>query len=296
MSAKAECYLLVLVFEIFILLLLAEKWKPHQKLAKQHLWQSFQTNASAFLFNNLVMNALSMSSLLLVAQKYAHYGLLSGLHDTPLKWTLCFVLLDLAVYGWHYIGHKSDTLWRLHKIHHSDKVLHVTTGLRFHVFDQMLEAIVKGLCIVAIGVEARVVILCEIARMLFVLFHHANVTVPGEKWLSRIIITPSLHRVHHSTRRLEHDSNYGIVLAVWDIIFLTRKEMLPWKYGLEVLEARNLLQLFSLVFVTERRFASVLHLLPTNEAGYAERLARDVRGVYGAPVGKMLHSTESLPQ
>ncbi len=282
MSISAEGFLLVLVSAIFALLLMAEKRRPYQKLANARLWQSFHTNASAFLFNNFVMSGLSVSSLFFLAQNYAHHGLLSGLQDGLLKWALCFVLLDFAVYGWHFLGHKSERLWRLHKIHHSDKVLHVTTGLRFHVFDQLLEAVVKGLCIVTIGVEAHVVILCEIIRMLFVLFHHANVAVPGEKWLSRIIITPSLHRVHHSTRRLEHDSNYGIVLAVWDIIFGTRKELLPRKYGLEVMEARNLLQLVSLAFLTERHFARVLHLLPSKEEGCIDRLVLDAKGGNGA--------------
>jgi sterol desaturase/sphingolipid hydroxylase (fatty acid hydroxylase superfamily) len=115
-------------------------------------------------------------------------------------------------------------------------------------------------------------VLCEIARMLFVLFHHANIAIPGERYLSYVIITPSLHRTHHSTRRSEHDSNYGIVLAIWDILFRTSKEVEPKSIGLELIEAQNLLQLFSLAFLTERRLARVLHLLPRKSRHVSQRI------------------------
>lgn len=283
MGGSVEGYLLAIVLGAFALLLLMEKRRPYKQFAKRGLKQSATTNTSAFLFNNLVMNALSVSSLLLVAQNYSRHGLLNDLDDGPLKWALCFVMFDFAVYGWHFLGHKSERLWRLHKVHHSDKSLHVTTGLRFHVFDQLLEVVVKCLCTIAIGVAAHVVVVCELVRMLFVLFHHANVSVPGERWLSYLVITPSLHRAHHSTQRSEHDSNYGIVLAVWDVLFGTRKELVPKQIGLEMIEARNLLQLFSLAFVTEHLFARVLHLLPRQAESRATRLHEDIAGGYETP-------------
>ena len=250
----------------FTLLLLLEKKRPYQKFGGSGLKRSFATNASAFVFNTLTMNVLSVTSLLVIAANYSHYGLLSGLPDNPLKWILSFVLFDFAVYVWHFLGHKSEGLWRFHKIHHSDKRLHVSTGLRFHVFDQFLEVIFKCLCTVVIGVEAHVVIVCELVRMLFVFFHHANLSLPGEKWLSYVVITPSLHRAHHSTLRSEHDSNYGIVLAIWDILFDTRKEVVPKQIGLDLIEAETFVQLFSLAFLTEWRFAKMLHLLPRQGA------------------------------
>ncbi|WP_363348779.1 sterol desaturase family protein [Methylocystis echinoides] len=265
MSAGVEGGLLVMAVGLFVILLLAEKMRPYKPVPTSSLRESFTTNASAFLFNNLVLNALSLSSLFVVAQRYGAHGLLHGLQDGPLKWALSFVFFDFAVYCWHFLGHKSERLWRLHKVHHSDKNIHVSTGLRFHVLDQLLEVGVKCIGVLAIGVTANVVVVCEIIRMFFVFFHHANVAVPGERWLSYLVITPSLHRVHHSTRRIEHDSNYGIVLAIWDMIFGTRKELAPEKFGLENVEATNILQLFSLAFVTEYYFARVLHLLPRAE-------------------------------
>ncbi|RTL88082.1 MAG: fatty acid hydroxylase family protein [Hyphomicrobiales bacterium] len=262
MSAGVEGGLLVLAVGLFLLLLIAEKRRPYRPTPTSSLRQSLTTNASAFLFNNLVMNALSLSSLFVVAQRYGSHGLLHGLDDGPMKLALSFVFFDFVVYCWHFLGHHSERLWRLHKVHHSDKIIHVSTGLRFHVLDQLLEVGVKCIAVMIVGVAAHVVVVCEIIRMFFVFFHHANVAVPGERWLSYLVITPSLHRAHHSTRRIEHDSNYGIVLACWDILFGTRKVLAPQEFGLENVEARNILQLFSLAFVTEHYFARVMHLLP----------------------------------
>ncbi|HET6377308.1 MAG TPA: sterol desaturase family protein [Methylocella sp.] len=261
-SSSIENYFFAVAAALFLLLLLIERWRPHTRHPSSRLKKSFSTNTMAFTFNSIVMNLLSVSSLLVVAENYSHHGLLSGMSDGLLKWIISFICFDFAVYAWHYFGHKSQFLWRLHKVHHSDKSFHVTTGLRFHVFDQLLEVIFKCICTIVIGVPAKIVFLCEIVRMLFVLFHHANATFPGEKWLSYIFITPSLHRVHHSALRAEHDSNYGIVLAVWDLIFRTRKELVPEKIGLELIEAEDFFQLFALAFLTERRLARVLHLLP----------------------------------
>ena len=259
----------------FALLLLVEKRRPYKKVAMTGLRRSFSTNTSAFLFNTLTMNVLSITSLLVIAANYSHYGLLSRFNDGMFKWIVSFILFDFAVYAWHFLGHKSEYLWRFHKIHHSDKSIHVSTGLRFHVFDQFVEVIFKCICTIIVGVDAHVVIVCELVRMLFVFFHHANVSMPGEKWLSYVVITPSLHRAHHSTLRSEHDSNYGIVLAIWDILFGTRKELVPKKIGLELVEAENFVQLFSLAFVTETRFARMLHLLPRLDATTAKRRAEN---------------------
>lgn len=251
---------------LFSLLLFMEVRHPYIKVVAKVLRQSYATNTSAFLFNNVIMSILSVSSLLVVAAEFSHYGLLGGLPDGAVKWVLSFVLFDFAIYAWHYAGHHSEFLWRFHKIHHSDKSFHVSTGLRFHVFDQLLEVVVKGICLVLIGINAPAVIVCEVLRMAFVLFHHSNLSFPGEKWLSYIIITPYLHRAHHSSLREEHDSNYGIVLSVWDLMFETRKEVVPKTIGLELIEANNLVQLFCRAFVTERRLARLLHKLPRHRS------------------------------
>lgn len=246
----------------FVLLLIIEKTKPYRQFSTKTYKESFVTNTTAFLVNNLILTALRASSLFLVAQQFAGYGLLSGLSNGPLKWLLAFAFFDLAIFIWHYASHKYEYLWRFHKVHHSDKCFNVSTGFRFHVFDLFLEIIYKCVFVVVIGVDAYLVLSIEIIELFFIFFHHANIRVPNEAAISQIIITPSLHRTHHSTLRSEHDSNYGIVLAIWDRMFGTRKELVPANIGLNLIEAENFIQLFSLAFITERKIRQLMGWIP----------------------------------
>lgn len=246
----------------FVLLLIIEKTKPHRRFSVGIYKDSFVTNTTAFLINNLILTVLKASSLFLIAQQFSGFGLLSGLDNGPVKWILAFAFFDLAIYVWHYCSHKYEYLWRFHKVHHSDKCFNVSTGFRFHVLDLLLEIVYKCLFVVAIGVDAYLVLSIEIIELFFIFFHHANIQVPNEDVISRVIITPNLHRTHHSTLRSEHDSNYGIVLAVWDRVFSTRKELVPANIGLDLIEADNFIQLFSLAFITERKIRQLFSLIP----------------------------------
>lgn len=246
----------------FILLLVIEKYKPYRNFPPKIYKESVVTNTTAFLINNIILAILRASSLFLVAQQFSYLGLLSGLENGPLKWILAFAFFDFAIYAWHVAGHKYEWLWRFHKVHHSDKSFNVSTGFRFHVFDLLLEIVYKCIFVVVIGVDAYLVLSIEIIELFFIFFHHANIRVPHEETISKYIITPYLHRTHHSTLRIEHDSNYGIVLAFWDRIFGTRKELVPANIGLDLIEAENFIQLFSLAFITERKIRQLLGLIP----------------------------------
>jgi sterol desaturase/sphingolipid hydroxylase (fatty acid hydroxylase superfamily) len=254
--------LFTLAMVAFVLLLVWERKKPFRKFPTDTNKHSLVTNTSAFLFNNLVLTVLKASSLFFVAQQFAGFGILHSMQEGPLKWLLVFALFDLAIYCWHFASHRYEWLWRFHKIHHSDKSFNVSTGFRFHVFDLLLEIVYKCLFVIVVGVNAYVVLSVEIVELFFIFFHHANIAVPGESQLSRWIITPALHRAHHSTLRREHDSNYGIVLSVWDRWFGTRLELVPQSIGLDLIEADNLVQLFSLAFITERKIKRLLSWLP----------------------------------
>lgn len=246
----------------FILLLIFEKVKPHILFSPKVYKESIVTNTTAFLINNIILTIIRASSLFLVAQQFSSIGLLSGFDNGPLKWLLAFAFFDFAIYVWHVAGHKYEWLWRFHKVHHSDKSFNVSTGIRFHVFDLLLEIVYKCVFVVVIGVDAYLVLSIEIIELFFIFFHHANIRVPHEQTISKYIITPSLHRTHHSTLRAEHDSNYGIVLAIWDRMFGTRKELVPANIGLDLIEAENFIQLFSLAFITERKIRQLLGLIP----------------------------------
>lgn len=246
----------------FLLLLVIEKKKPYRIFSKKVYKESIVTNTTAFLVNNVILTVLRASSLFLVAQQFASIGLLGGMQSGPIKWLLAFAFFDFAIYAWHVASHKYEWLWRFHKVHHSDKSFNVSTGFRFHVFDLLLEIIYKCIFVVVIGVDAYLVLSIEIIELFFIFFHHANIRVPNEQAISQYIITPCLHRTHHSTLRAEHDSNYGIVLSIWDRIFGTRKELVPANIGLDLIEAENFIQLFSLAFITEQKVKKLLGLIP----------------------------------
>lgn len=255
-------FLFALAMLAFALLLVIEKIKPYRHFPPKVYKESFITNTTAFLVNNLILTALKASSLFLVAQQFASHGLLSSLPNGPVKWLLAFALFDLAIYAWHFASHKYEWLWRFHKIHHSDKSFNVSTGFRFHVFDLLLEIIYKCIFVIVIGVNAYIVLSIEIIELFFIFFHHSNIRIPQEKIISQVIITPSVHRTHHSTLRAEHDSNYGIVLSIWDTMFNTRKDLVPEHIGLDLIEAENFVQLFSLAFITESKIRKLLGLIP----------------------------------
>jgi sterol desaturase/sphingolipid hydroxylase (fatty acid hydroxylase superfamily) len=254
--------LFALAFVAFIALVVLEKLRPYRRFANKVGKDSFMTNTYAFVFNNIILTALRATSLFYVAQQFSSHGLLSGMGNHPIKWLVTFLLYDLAIYFWHVISHKSIFLWRFHKVHHSDQSFNTTTGFRFHVFDLFLEILYKCLFVILIGVQANLVLAIESVQLFFIFFHHSNLTFDNEKKMSEFIITPYLHRTHHSTLRSEHDSNYGIVLAFWDKLFGTRKELVPEKIGLDIVVAENFLQLFALGFITERHIKKVLNIIP----------------------------------
>lgn len=222
----------LLLFLILFLCLVRELRIPWRIFPRQSLARSYTTNIVTFLFNDTVLSVLSLPSLFYVAENFSNHGLLSGMADSGWKWLLSFILLDFTMYIWHVANHKSGFLWRFHKVHHSDVTLNVTTGLRFHLGELLLTVLLKAGFIVAVGVEAHVMLMNELVLTSFVVFHHMNSSPWGERWLDFLFIMPRLHRLHHSVRREEHDHNYGGALAVWDYLFRTRCEGEPEAIGL----------------------------------------------------------------
>lgn len=136
---------------------------------------------------------------------------------------LSIVLLDLIIYGQHVVFHKVGFLWRLHRVHHSDKDLDATTGLRFHPFEILLSMAVKIGAVILLGVPLAAMIIFEVILNATSMFNHGNIYIPPalDRRLRLIIVTPDMHRVHHSVIRRETDSNYGFNLPWWDRLFHT---------------------------------------------------------------------------
>lgn len=240
--SAADCQTLT-VLGFFTVLLALEAASARTERRPAVYRQSYFANLGTFFLNDTLMSLLSVSSLWLVAEHYAHWGLLSGLPDPFWKAVLSFLLLDLTLYFWHRANHRFDWLWIFHKVHHSDPTMNVTTAFRLHFMEVLLTLLVKAAFIVVVGVDAALVLANEAIITVFVMFHHSNLSFRGERWLSHIAIVPLLHRVHHSTRREEHDHNYGFVFSVWDCLFGTLAETQPVRIGLSGIGGQNALQL-----------------------------------------------------
>jgi sterol desaturase/sphingolipid hydroxylase (fatty acid hydroxylase superfamily) len=136
---------------------------------------------------------------------------------------IAFVLLDFAIWLEHVASHKVPLFWRIHRMHHADTGFDVTTALRFHPLEIVLSMFWKALVIAAIGAPPLAVLVFEIVLNGSSMFNHANINLPLniDRLLRKVIVTPDMHRVHHSTVRRETDSNYGFNFAFWDRIFRT---------------------------------------------------------------------------
>ncbi|SHE95270.1 Sterol desaturase/sphingolipid hydroxylase, fatty acid hydroxylase superfamily [Litoreibacter ascidiaceicola] len=140
-----------------------------------------------------------------------------------LEVTLAILILDFAIWAQHLITHKVPLLWRLHQVHHADVDIDVTTAIRFHPVEIALSMLLKIGLVYLMGPAGVAVILFEIILNGTAMFNHANIKLP--LWLDAImrtvLVTPDMHRVHHSVHRTEHDSNYGFSLSIWDRMFRT---------------------------------------------------------------------------
>jgi sterol desaturase/sphingolipid hydroxylase (fatty acid hydroxylase superfamily) len=134
---------------------------------------------------------------------------------------LAFLALDAAIYWQHRLFHRLPLFWRLHRMHHSDLEFDATTGVRFHPVEILVSMLIKLVVVAALGAPIMAVILFEIALNASSMFNHGNLRLPlaFDRVLRRIVVTPDMHRVHHSTHRREHDSNYGFNLSWWDHLF-----------------------------------------------------------------------------
>jgi sterol desaturase/sphingolipid hydroxylase (fatty acid hydroxylase superfamily) len=133
------------------------------------------------------------------------------------------IALDLVIYTQHYVFHHVPVLWRLHRMHHADLDIDVTTGVRFHPLEILLSLAIKMAAVVALGIPALAVLIFEVLLNATSMFNHSNVALPLRldgiaRW---IVVTPQMHQVHHSIERAETDSNFGFNLPWWDRLFGT---------------------------------------------------------------------------
>lgn len=188
------------------------------------------------------------------------WGLLGRLDlPAPVAVAGSVVLLDLAIYLQHVMFHAVPALWRIHRVHHADQDFDVTTGIRFHPVEIVLSMGIKLGVIAALGPPALAVFLFELLLNATSMFNHGNVRLaaPLDRRLRWLIVTPEMHRVHHSVERDETDSNFGFNLPWWDRLLGTYREApraghRGMRLGVEELlrpEVRGLAELLALPFV-----------------------------------------------
>ena len=134
-----------------------------------------------------------------------------------------FVLLDLAIYAQHVLFHRVPVLWRLHRMHHADLELDVSSGGRFHPLEILLSMGLKMAVVALLGIAPLVVLVFEIALNALAMFNHGNLALPAalDRALRSVVVTPDMHRVHHSVVPAETNSNFGFNLTWWDRLFGT---------------------------------------------------------------------------
>jgi len=150
------------------------------------------------------------------------WGLLPLLQlSAPVTVIVAIVLLDLVIYWQHRLFHRVPLLWRLHRVHHADRNLDVSSGLRFHPLEIILSLLVKMAAIVLLGTPPWAVLLFEIILNGMAMFNHANVRLPLhlDALLRYVVMTPDAHRIHHSVLVEETNSNYGFNISLWDRVF-----------------------------------------------------------------------------
>ncbi len=213
---------------LFALFAVLEAVMPRKKRAQPRTTRWF-TNLSIIVIDSLATRAMAILLPLLAvgaaldAQSQG-WGLLNLLGGPLWPRVLAAIfILDLAIWFQHMVFHKVPVLWRLHRVHHSDRDIDVTTALRFHPIEIAASMLIKIGVVYLIGAPALGVILFEILLNGSAMFNHANMRLPlgVDRVVRKVFVTPDMHRVHHSVHHEEFNTNYGFALSIWDRMFNT---------------------------------------------------------------------------
>lgn len=191
------------------------------------------TNIALTVVNTAALRLLALAMPLLAIGAATDAGRLGWGLFNLLDWSLwiegflAIVILDFAIWAQHWLTHKVPLFWRFHRVHHADRDFDVTTAIRFHPVEIAASMGLKIGLIYLLGPGAVAVLVFEVLLNATSLFNHANLAIPAgaERALRRVLVTPDMHRVHHSVLRAEHDSNFGFALSVWDRLFGTYRAM-----------------------------------------------------------------------
>ena len=223
MELRLGCF-----FSIFILMAIWEYRRPCRQLKHSRLLR-WSNNLALVVLNSVLLRFLFPAAAVGVAYYAQAQGWgLFNLLGLPALLEVIFVVvaLDLIIYCQHRLVHSVPLLWRLHRVHHVDPDYDVTTGSRFHPLEIILSMLIKFTAVLLLGAPVVAVIIFEVILNGSAMFNHSNIRLPAriEGLLRKVIVTPDMHRVHHSTVVSETNSNYGFSLSIWDRLFNTYKD------------------------------------------------------------------------
>ncbi len=204
----------------FATILLCEHTLPIRRPRHQRLLKRAARNLSLFGLNGIASPLLVLYTAF-VAESFSLGWRGEGWQVGTLPLICDLILIDAFIYWWHRANHAMPFLWRFHEIHHLDVELDSTTGVRFHLGEVVLSALVRSVFVIALDIPLTSVLVAEIMLLLASLFQHANLRLPRlwERRLGYLLVTPQWHEFHHRARRQDTDSNYGNLLSLWDRLF-----------------------------------------------------------------------------
>lgn len=197
--------------------------RRQEQIQRSHRWPG---NLGLTLINAIVIRVIFPSAAVgaaYLAQRF-QFGLFNWVEIFP-TFTVWYtvVVMDLVVYYQHRLFHAVPLFWKFHRLHHTDLEVDVTTGARFHTVEMLLSMLIKSLFILLLGAPPAGVLLFEFLLNAASLFNHSNVRIP--LWLDKIlrllIVTPDMHRIHHSVVPVEMNGNFGFIFSVWDRVLVT---------------------------------------------------------------------------
>ena len=222
-ASHADAVRLAVFLLLFVLLALAEHLRPRRPLTVSKLAR-WRVNLGIVALDTLVARLLlPIAPIALAAWLQGRgWGLFNALSFSGPPAVLAgILLLDLTIYAQHRLFHRTPILWRIHRMHHTDLDLDVSSGTRFHPVEIALSLAIKLVAVAILGIAPQAVLLFEIILNACSMFSHANRELPPavDRWLRLVVVTPDMHRVHHSVIVRETDSNFGFNVPWWDRLF-----------------------------------------------------------------------------
>ena len=218
---------LLIFASVLVIMASAEAlWPRRERVMKRSV--RWFNNLSLSVLSSVVLKVLGPITAIAVATYALNndlglLGLLPWALPLWLELAIGVIILDFLIYVQHVLSHRVPMLWRFHKVHHADRDIDVTTGIRFHPVEALFSMVYKCALILLLGPLPLAVFIFEVLLNGSAMFNHANVKLPLwlDKILRLVIVTPDSHRVHHSTIPSETNSNYGFFLSTWDRMFKT---------------------------------------------------------------------------